>query len=172
MLIVLFRHGPAGKRDPDRWPDDDLRPLTSRGRERTRLAAQGLHRQLPPKPHVWTSPLVRTAQTAELFAEVCGAVTKVEPLDELRPESTPRALIRKLGTLGERDTVVLIGHEPDLGRLAGVLLVGTPVALPLKKAGACSIRFQGPIKPGAGHLEWLVPPRMLRRRGRSKSKSS
>ena len=31
MRVVLMRHGPAGDPDPQRWPDDRLRPLTPRG---------------------------------------------------------------------------------------------------------------------------------------------
>jgi hypothetical protein len=45
MKIILFRHGPAESRDPERWPDDAERPLTPRGEKRTRLAAlEAAHR--------------------------------------------------------------------------------------------------------------------------------
>ena len=57
MRILLFRHGPAGERDPEQWPDDRLRPLTPKGIERTRRAARGLLR-LEGRPRVvLTSPL-------------------------------------------------------------------------------------------------------------------
>jgi phosphohistidine phosphatase len=60
-------------------------------------------------------------------------------------------------------TLVLVGHEPDLGRLAGVLLFGAPRALPMRKAGACVIDFVGAVEPGEGRLHGFVPPRALRR---------
>ena len=33
MQLLLIRHARAGDQDPDRWPDDRLRPLTNLGRE-------------------------------------------------------------------------------------------------------------------------------------------
>ena len=61
------------------------------------------------------------------------------------------------------ETVALVGHEPDLGKLAGTLVFGAPSALPLKKAGACAIQFEGAARPGAGRMVWLLTPRLLRR---------
>src|SRR5262245_40196115 len=63
LLVILFRHGPAGRSDPKRWPDDRDRPLTTDGEKRTRQAAEGLARLLRDEElariAVWTSPLVR-----------------------------------------------------------------------------------------------------------------
>ena len=67
MRIVLFRHGPAGRRDDRRWPDDGLRPLTPRGKERTEQAARGLARALA-LTRIVTSPLVRATQSADVTA--------------------------------------------------------------------------------------------------------
>jgi phosphohistidine phosphatase SixA len=63
-----------------------------------------------------------------------------------------------------------VGHEPDLGTLAGALVTGASTSLPLKKAGACSIHFVGPVEPGTGRLDWLLTPRALRRLARSPKK--
>jgi hypothetical protein len=40
--------------------------------------------------------------------------------------------------------------------------------VPLRKAGACLIRFVGPVEPGTGQLHWFLPPRGLRRMARRK----
>jgi len=64
--------------------------------------------------------------------------------------------------------IALVGHEPDLGKLAGTLLFGAPSAVALKKAGACAIDFEGAIRPGSGRLCWFLTPRMLRRLARRK----
>jgi phosphohistidine phosphatase len=68
MRIVLFRHGPAGERDPEQWPDDAQRPLTSKGEQRTAAAAAGLRRLRPDVRQVFTSPLLRALQTAQVAA--------------------------------------------------------------------------------------------------------
>ena len=162
MRVILFRHGPAGKRDSARWPDDGERPLTPCGLERTRLAAKGLVSLARDARRVFSSRLTRAAQTAELVAKAMDREAQVEPLDGLAPGQPARALIQRLAGLGPEESAVLVGHEPDLGQLAGLLVLGSAAALPLKKAGACAIEFEDGVRPGKGRLEWLVTPRILR----------
>jgi len=172
MRVVLFRHGPAGKRDPERWPDDALRPLSARGIGRTRLAARGVTRLEPQLSRILTSPLQRASETAEILAEGWEHEIPVETMEALAPGHPFRAVIERLADLGGTDeAVALVGHEPDLGKLAGVLLLGAPAALPLKKAGACVISFAGPVAAGAGRLEWFLPPGSLRRHVRHSRKA-
>ncbi len=176
MRLVLFRHGPAGDRDPVRWPDDRLRPLTDKGAARTRqvaLALAGLERDLG---HVFSSSLERAEQTAALLAEAAELETPTA-LDALEPGGSWRDAIAAIaerleqGLLDESDTVALVGHEPELGKLAGVLLFGAPQSLPLKKAGACAIDFDGAPEPGAGQLRWFLGPRVLRSLAGKKAKA-
>src|SRR5262245_14072805 len=144
MRIVLVRHGPAETRDASQWPDDGLRPLTARGIERTEAAAAGLARLEPKVGAVLSSPLVRAMMTAEILRKALGLEGDVGTLDALAPGGSLRSVVRRLAESESRDTIFLVGHEPDLGRLAGVLLFGAPdSSLPLKKAAACAISFDG-----------------------------
>ena len=161
MNVILFRHGPAGDPDPSRWPTDVDRPLTPRGIARTRAAARGLRRITGPVAFVLTSPYVRALGTARIVADVLG-VTQVETLDALAAGARPSAVITALARLAPDQRVVLVGHEPDLGMLAGQM-IGAARPLPLKKAGACEIEFDGTARAGTGELVWFAPPRMLRR---------
>ena len=172
LRVVLFRHGPAGKRDVARWPDDELRPLTPKGEARTRRAAAGLVTLTGGVRAIWTSPLARAAGSAALLREVYRDA-RVTTVESLRPGGSWRELIERLQQgRGAGGTIVLVGHEPDLGKLAGSLVFGAPRALPLKKAGACAIEFKGPVEAGKGQIEWLLPPRLLRARaGRRKEKA-
>ena len=162
MLVVLLRHGPAGRRDPSRWPADEDRPLTTRGEERTVAAALGLGRLLPVGALVFTSPLQRSRQTAVILKDALSPQS-VETLDLLAPGASYRRILEHLRALDSGATAVLVGHEPDLGRLAGMLLFGAPSPLPLKKAGACAIDLVAAVAPGGGRLRWFVTPKMLRR---------
>jgi phosphohistidine phosphatase len=162
MRVILFRHGPAGERDVLRWPDDSLRPLTPRGEERTHAAASGLARIEPGIGLIVTSPLARAAQTARVLAQVFEDAA-VETLDALRPMGSHRQILEFLSSRSADEALALVGHEPDLGKLAGVLVFGAPVALPLKKAGACAIEFEGDVKAAGGRLCWAMPPRLLRK---------
>ena len=170
MRVVLLRHGPAGQRDASRWPNDALRPLSTQGESRTRAACAGLRKLLGDDVTlIATSPLVRSARTAKLLAEALDGV-KVVTLEALEPGGSYREILRFLAEQPAGETVVLVGHEPDLGKLAGVLLFGAPAAVPLKKAGACLIQCVGEVGPGTGRLRWLLTPKLLRARGKKGTK--
>ncbi|WP_333595579.1 phosphoglycerate mutase family protein, partial [Anaerospora hongkongensis] len=72
MVIVLFRHGEAEDRVDLR--DDGLRSLTAKGRKRTKKMAKIVNKLLPRKCkiQIWSSPLLRALQTAEILAEQVG----------------------------------------------------------------------------------------------------
>lgn len=162
MRLILFRHGPAGTRDRSRWPDDALRPLTSRGEERTRAAAEGLAQLHPDLRVILSSPLIRADQTARILGEALDDA-KVSHLGQLAPGGSYREILKAVAATDESGVVALVGHEPDLGKLAGTALFGAPSALPFKKAGACAIDFEDGIRPGGGRLAWFLTPKMLRR---------
>lgn len=162
MRLILLRHGPAGDRDPLQWPDDRDRPLSEKGVERTRQAIRGILRIESRWTHVLTSPLVRAQQTADALIELAALEEESQPLESLVPGGSWRRTLLALEALPTDATVALVGHEPDLGKLAGVLLFGAPRPLPLKKAGACSIAFETKVTAGAGELRWYLSPRILR----------
>lgn len=131
--------------------------------ERTREGAMGLRRLVKGRvTAILTSPLTRATQTAEIAANVFEA-PRVDELPSLAPEGSYRRVLQVLREHDAGATVVLVGHEPDLGKLGGVMVFGAPSPLRLRKAGACAVAFDGPPESGAGVLEWLVPPRLLRR---------
>ena len=162
MWVYLFRHGPAGQRDDERWPDDDRRPLTPRGERRTRRAAQVFAGMEHRPAQILTSSLERAARTAAILEENLTTTGPVEVAVELSPGRSPQDLLARLQR-SKAEAVVLVGHEPDLGRFAGLLLFGDPErAVPLKKAGCCATVFEGPPRAGTAQLRWLWTPRMLR----------
>jgi phosphohistidine phosphatase len=162
MRVILFRHGPAGTRNASRWPDDAKRPLTPAGENKSRRAAAGLRRIEKDVDRILTSPLERADRTARIVAEELG-VECLETLDALAPDGAHGKVVEALNARPQRETIVLVGHEPHLGLLAAHLLFKSDTPLPLKKAGACAIRFTGPVRAGAGALVWLATPRLLGR---------
>ncbi len=170
MRIVLFRHGPAGTRDPLRWPDDRQRPLTEKGRARTLRASLGLVHLEPEVSIVFASPLLRSAETAQCLHEAAGDGAVVRMTEALAPGASWRAALALLDDVPDAGTVAFVGHEPDLGKLAGVLLFGAPAAMPMRKAGGCCLEFAARAAAGKGRLRWFLPPRALRRFARHRSK--
>ena len=156
--VYLVRHGIAEERGPG-WPDDTLRPLTQRGKSRFSRAAVGFAQLEGPPDRILTSPLVRARQTAELLSLAADGAP-VETIDALSPGEKPAALFAKLRRL-KADRIALVGHEPDLGGVAAVLL-GASRPLPFKKGGRCRIDVEWQGEP-EGTLVWFLSPAALRR---------
>lgn len=170
MRIVLFRHGPAGTRDPLRWPDDRKRPLTERGRVRTLRSALGLAYLEPELSMVFASPLLRSSESAECLREAAGDGAVVRFSEALVPGASWRGALALLDDVPDPTTVAFVGHEPDLGKLAGVLLFGAPAAMPLRKAGGCCVEYVARPAAGKGRLRWFLPARALRRFARRRAR--
>src|SRR6185295_19428137 len=119
VKVFLVRHAIAYERDRKRWPDDSLRPLTPAGKRKFRKAARGLVTLLPRAAHIFTSPFARARATAGILAAAKGG--KVVEGRELAHGGTPRSVFELLKLRGV-PAVVLVGHEPDLGRFVAAAL--------------------------------------------------
>jgi phosphohistidine phosphatase len=160
MEIYLIRHAIAQQRGEE-WPDDDLRPLTTEGMRRFEEAAKGLLEFDAPPAQIFTSPLVRARQTAQLLASRMHRPPPLNVMEELSPGYPPSSVLTKVRKLGDRGPLALVGHEPDLGHLAAHLL-GASRPLPFKKGGMCRIDVVWG-RPHRGALVWFFPPKALRK---------
>jgi phosphohistidine phosphatase len=160
MQLVLIRHARAEERAL--FKRDRTRALTPDGRRRMRKAARGLAALLPGITTIATSPLLRARQTAEIVASACKDHPAVETLAALAPGEPPRALLAWLRTQPPEVTVALVGHEPDLGRLAGWLLSAKPHGfVQFKKGAAALLEFGTAPAAGRGRLAWLLTAAQL-----------
>jgi phosphohistidine phosphatase len=160
MKLYIVRHGIAVNRNDPKSPPEAERPLTARGVQKTRSAALGL-RALGAKPDVViSSPYVRAAQTAEIFAEALGfSPEKIRVSDTLKPAANPAEILKEVARLKAGETIV-VGHAPHLDTLISQLAGARGAFTELKKAGvAC-------FEHAAGHarweLRWILTPKMLR----------
>jgi phosphohistidine phosphatase len=163
LELYLIRHGVAAERGEE-YPDDSKRPLTSDGIAGLKKEAKGLDALDVTFDQIITSPLVRARQTADIFAEFMSSKASVASSDALAPAGSPAAVIQELGKYMKKARIALVGHEPNLGELAG-RLIGARAPLPFKKGGICRIDFDVFPPKGKGQLRWLVTPRMLRKLG-------
>lgn len=163
MRLCLVRHAIAADPGLPGFTDDFSRPLTEKGRARMEAAAGGLRRLVAPDV-IFSSPLVRAKETAEIVAAVCG-------IDEIRLSdllaSTDYAALLSLVAGTGAETVLTVGHEPSTSEMISLLLTGDPGMLDIimKKGGAALVRFDGAPAPGTGTLEWLIQPAGLRAMG-------
>ena len=161
--LYLVRHAIAAERGGE-WADDSQRPLTARGKARFKDAVKGLRWLADGFDYVFTSPLVRAKQTAEVLAEAVTAKGRVDTLASLAPGHAPPAVLAALAKAAKPGGIVLVGHQPELGELAAHL-IGCGHALEFKKGGVCRIDIERLSSPGAGRLVWFLGPRALRRLG-------
>jgi phosphohistidine phosphatase len=158
-LVYLIRHGIAGERGP-LYPDDSKRPLTSDGKARMKEIAAGLVALGVDVDAVFTSPFVRTRQTADLVAAAWSKPPRVVDLDALAVDGRPADVIAAVASADVRQAA-LVGHMPGIGQLAADLL-GTSRPLEFKKGAVALLGFTGVPGRGRGSLLWFATPRMLR----------
>jgi phosphohistidine phosphatase len=129
MDLILWRHAEA--EDGDARTPDGKRRLTARGEKQAKKMAAWLNAHLPQNVTVLVSPAARTQQTAHAL----GRPFEIEPrlgigadcADLLAAAGWPAPKVSRGGTL------VLVGHQPTLGRLAALLLSGSEAEWSIKK---------------------------------------
>jgi phosphohistidine phosphatase len=161
MRLYLVRHGIAMDRAEPKCPPDAERPLTPRGRRRTRAAAEGLRALGVDPDALLSSPLVRAVQTAEIFADVLRfPVPKIQQTEALKVASPPAELMRELAKLRSRQ-VLCFGHEPHLHQIIAYVLRAQSQVTELKRAGIACLELKT-FAPATGTLVELYPARTLR----------
>lgn len=152
LSLYLVRHAHAEPRGP-RWPDDARRPVTVRGRSRFErvLADPAVRRRSIDL--VLTSGFVRAAQTAAMLAEAQRIRPAVRVCRALEPGGRPEAVARAVARRSPVGSVALVGHEPDLSRLAAYL-IGRPVPLAFRKGGVWLIQVRASAMAASGRWVW------------------
>jgi phosphohistidine phosphatase len=112
VRLYLVRHADAEQGEPDA-----LRRLSRKGRDQARrlgakLAAEDIHPDA-----ILTSPLLRARETAEHVGRATG--TGVTADERLAPGATAASVRNAIA--GHGDHVVVVGHQPDCGRIAAEL---------------------------------------------------
>jgi phosphohistidine phosphatase len=158
--LYVVRHDLAEERG-EAWPDDTKRPLTEEGMQRMRRASRSLARIGIEIDVVLTSPLVRTRQTAEIFASAFSPHPAVVNLDALAPEGGAAAVIAELEKYAKKKRIALVGHEPGVGEL-GARLIGMRHTMEFKKGAVCRIDVDTLPPKGPGALRWFLSPKLLK----------
>jgi phosphohistidine phosphatase len=164
VRLYLIRHAIAAEPDAKRWPDDRQRALTKAGARRFKRTAGTLVELLQADGAVdrlLSSPLARARETAAILHRA----GLPEPIEEsvLAPGRTATRVLAVLRA-HQLQSIAVVGHEPDLGRLLAVCIAGpdAKLALRLRKGGAACLYFATAPRVGEATLEWLLPPKALR----------
>lgn len=134
MDLILWRHAEAI--DVELVGDDMMRTLTPRGEKQAARMAAWLDRQLPSGAKVWASPAARTEQTAKAL----GRKFKISP--SLAPLASVDQLLELVQWPHAKGCVVVVGHQPTLGRLLSRLLGLGDSECAVKKGAVWWLRYR------------------------------
>ena len=122
MDLLLWRHAEA-----EDGEDDLKRRLTERGERQARVMAAWIRDHQPKNMRIIVSPAVRTQQTAEALK------LPFETHRKIGPDACVSELIAASGWPDASGAVLIVGHQPTLGRLASLLLSGQEADWTIKK---------------------------------------
>lgn len=158
MELYIVRHGIAEDVASD--GTDASRALTEEGRKKMKEAAAGFVRLGRPPARIFSSPLVRARQTAEILAHALKS--SVEEMTELAPGHSPAQVCDRLQQLKTVDRVMVVGHEPNCSELAAYLLSARGnVRIEFKKGAVCAIETRS-AEAGSGTLITHLSPAAMR----------
>jgi len=154
MNLYLLRHADAEDFAASRKDFD--RALSERGREVMEVVAAAFERVAEPKT-IWHSPYLRAKETA-LFIAGKMPKAKIRESPMLVPEADPREIFVALGG-GKTGDVLLVGHQPHLGRALGLAVTGSAdIEIPMHKGSIARVSFSGTRPSPPGSLKWLISP--------------
>jgi phosphohistidine phosphatase len=154
FVLELLRHGEAR---PAGAAGDSARRLTPSGRRSIEQLAASLAAEGWRPDRVFTSPLLRARDSARIVLEPTVPGLEPEMLDELATAPTPETFIELLDELGVAEGhVLLVGHQPLIGRLAHFLEGGTEREVP----PGTFVRLECPegLRAGRCHVSWYLKP--------------
>ena len=173
MNLYILRHAIAADKAEWKGSDSD-RPLTKVGIKKMRKAAKGMRRLGLKIDWILTSPYRRAYDTAMIAAKELKLKDKLKISKSLAVDGDPKTLVRRLA-LGflSRESVLLVGHEPYLSQLIGVLIWGlsprpqdtggSHSSIELDKGGLAKLSADSLTYDKCATLEWLLTSKILKK---------
>jgi phosphohistidine phosphatase len=163
MMLYILRHAEA--EETAETGGDEARKLTVHGKDRMNDAAAGIRAFGLKFDAIVTSPLVRAAETAQIVAGAYSNGPPPQVLPALSGGVPPSEAVTALAAFERHDSVLIVGHEPQLSGLVSLLLTGSPDAMHLRlRKGACvALDVPRRFERGGAELRWMLTQRQLRR---------
>ena len=163
MNLYIIRHAIAVDEGTSDYESDSQRPLTDKGRKKMRQIAKALHNLGVEFDLILSSPYVRARETAEILADVFKMKKKILFSDNLIPLGNPELLIGEINESYSVDSIALVGHEPHLSTLIGILVAeNAKLDITIKKGGVCYLSADDlHHSDHRANLEWLLTPGLL-----------
>jgi phosphohistidine phosphatase len=141
--LILWRHA-----DAEEGADDMARRLTRKGEKQAAAMAKWLRAHLPREYTLLASPAVRAQQTAAALGS--PIVTEKALAPGASPKDIRRAAEKREGL------VIIVGHQPDLGRAAARLVADAAAEWPIEKGAIWWLSGDQPAR-----IKAVVSPDLL-----------
>ena|SRR5687767_13115160 len=158
MQVYILRHGIAEDGKPG--GNDADRALTNEGRKKLREVLRAAERADVVPSLIVTSPYVRAVQTAEVVIEVLGYANDLLRTEALIPSADPEDLWEEIRVHQGVMQLMLVGHEPMLGKLVAFLLNSRSLMVDVKKGALLRIDIDQFKAQPHGVLKWMVVPKL------------
>lgn len=160
MKLIFIRHGLAEGHFSHDQDKDFERELTADGIKRMHKTLKTFRKIQPNVDVIFTSPLARAVQTAEL----CWTYyqdSDLEIMGDLDILDDPRHLVEYISFLPSDGCYVFVGHDPHITKVVAALLALHPEHdfMTIKKGGICVL--QGGMWKGFT-MELLLQPKVMK----------
>jgi phosphohistidine phosphatase len=171
MNIFILRHASAGLRRANPTLDKK-RPLDKEGKRHCLQLAYVLNSLNIQFDLIVSSPLKRSLQTASLVGTETGYEAQILHSAALAPEATLKDFQKLLRECADRENVLVVGHNPNLTKFLGSLLVpassNVEAQVRLRKGSIARVV----LTRGPATLQALIDPRVVRALYTTSTKSS
>jgi phosphohistidine phosphatase len=164
MNLYFIRHAIAVEAGTPEYENDNLRPLTDKGKKKMQKIARGLKELDAEINLILTSPYVRAIGTTKILRKAFDLDKEdILETEHLSPVGYSDKLIDLINEkYADVENIALVGHEPSLSNLVSILVTGDPnLALTLKKGGICRLSVDTLQYGRCATLEWLFSPSQL-----------
>lgn len=158
MILYFLRHASAGESmiNPVK---DKKRPLDEIGVRQSHSVGRALAALEVQPEVVISSSLTRATQTASLVANELGFEGKIQIEPALTPEASYSDFVDLLRRIGNVESAVVVGHNPNLSDFLGKTIASRahPADIDLKKGGVARVE----MRRSGGRLTWYLTPKIV-----------
>lgn len=153
MDLILWRHADA--EEAAAGQADLERRLSARGERQAQRMAKWLARQLPEGTLILASPAVRAQDT------VAALGRDLRTLVELGPAASAQTLLALAGWPDAKGAVLVVGHQPALGRAAALALTGQAADWSIRKGAVWWLKSRDREGPQGRAIHCVQSPETL-----------
>ncbi len=151
MKVYLVQHAEPKPKD-----EDPERPLSEKGEGDLKKVTSFLKGKGIRVGRILHSGKLRARQTAEILSEAIDS-GGVEEAENLKAKDEPNVWGSQLQT--ENEDIMLVGHLPHMGKLAGLLVADDP------EKDVVNFQMGGVVclvnEEGSWSVHWMVTPQLL-----------